>query len=121
VTRLQRKLQVIAGKEFLLDDGVEDATFWGDLDVVRVKSGERGSTVIETAWGVRFSNFGSLITTMSNCPTERLSDRVIAELLQALSYAGFHHVPFEVLGEPSSGRNSYFVGSTWWYRFFDYT
>ena len=80
---------------------MEDATFWADLDVVRLRSErekalgspERGR-VIETVFGVRFSNFGSLFTTMSNCPTERLEVAGCASTVGGLSSGGTSRLAF---------------------------
>jgi len=115
--RLERKLSRIAGRTFVLDDEVQDATFFGDLSIDRLA--EAGA--FESVFVVRFSNFGSLFTAWSSPGMERLHDDVIAELVRAVSFAGFHYVPTDVLYTPYTGRHPYFAGSTWWMRFFDYT
>ena len=67
---------------------------------------------------VRFSNFGSLFTVWSN--SDLADERAIAEIVKAVSYAGFHYVPGEALKMPYTGRNPTFKGATWDTRFFDY-
>jgi hypothetical protein len=42
---------------------------------------------------------------------------VIAEVEQT----GFVYIENETLNQPYTGAHDYFFGSTWWYRFFDYT
>jgi hypothetical protein len=117
LTELRQTVSQIARRRFEVDDEVQDATYFGDIEHLRRNE---TSNAWEQVLAVRFSNFGSLFTTLQGSEAEPLPDQVIAEVVQAVSYAGFHYVPFDVLGEPYTGRHPAFAGSTWWHRFFDY-
>ncbi len=116
VARLEPKMSRIAGRTFALDDEVQDATYFCDLSFDRwIGDGW------EMVFAIRFSNFGSLFTAWNPSLTERLPDALVAELVQAVSFAGFQYVPAEALDASYTGRNPAFEGATWWQRFFDYT
>ncbi|HJT78239.1 MAG TPA: hypothetical protein VJ739_13630 [Gemmataceae bacterium] len=117
VTALQPELERVARRPFVLDDKVQDASFFADLFIRR--PGPQ-TNWIDTVFAVRFSNFGRLFTTWSHCETEQLPKAVAAELIAAVERAGFRYVPPSVLDEPYSGRHPALRGSTWWIRFFDY-
>ena len=117
VVALRPELERIAGHPFVLDDQAQDATFFADLSVHR--PGPQPNW-IDTVFAVRFSHFGSLFTAWNHCQTERLPDEVVAELIAAVSRAGFRYVPASALDAPYTGRNPAFRGSSWWIRFFDY-
>ena len=115
VTALQPVLERIAGCAFVLDDGAQDASFFGDLSVHI--SGERPN-YIDTIFAVRFSNFGNLFTTWHTI--DGMPDAVAAELVAAVEVAGFRFVPPSALEEAYTGRYLGFRNTTWWIRFFDY-
>jgi hypothetical protein len=117
VAALRPELERIAGRAFVLDDRVQDATFFADLSIQR--PGTRPNW-IDTVFALRFSNFGWLFTTWSHCEAERLPDELAAELVAAVSRAGFRYVPASALDAPYTGRHPGFSGSSWWIRFFDY-
>jgi hypothetical protein len=71
VAALQPELEQIAGRRFVRDDRVQDATFFTDLSIER--TGEQPNW-IDTVFAARFSNFGWLFTTWSHCEAERLPD-----------------------------------------------
>jgi hypothetical protein len=114
---LQSNLERIASRSFTLDDKVQDASFFGDLAIV--KASERPNW-FETVFGLRFSNFGKLFTTCSSS-SEKLSPDVAARLVEAAITAGFVYVEPEALDEAYAGANQFFSGATWWERYFDYT
>ncbi len=116
VVVLQSKLERIGGRKFVLCDGVQDASFFADLSIQRL-----GHKYTETVFAVRFSNFGNLFTTWSQCETERLPEAMTAELVAAVEREGFVFVSLAALDEPYSGRHPGFIGTTWWFRFFDYS
>ena len=80
VAALKPELERIAGRPFVLDDKVQDSTFFADLSIQR--PGPRPNW-IDTVFALRFSNFGRLFTTWSHCESERLPDEVAAELVAA--------------------------------------
>jgi hypothetical protein len=117
VAALRPELERLAGRRFVLDDQVQDATFFADLSIQRPGSQPHW---IDTVFAVRFSNFGRLFTTWRHCQAECLPDRVAEQLVQAVSRAGFRYVPASALDAPYTGRHPGFAGSSWWIRFFDY-
>src|SRR5262245_42736176 len=68
VATLLPELEQIAGRAVVLDDRVEDASFFADLSVQR--PGPRPNW-IDTVFAIRLSNFGRLFTTWSHCEAER--------------------------------------------------
>ena len=110
VTRLQSKLARITGAHASMSgwSEIQDATFHSEVSLLG-----KGRRVM-----VRFSNFGSLFTV--SAASELVHEHVIAEIVQAVSYAGFIYVPEDALATPYTGRNPTFKGATWWGRFFDY-
>ena len=114
---LQPHLERIADRGFTLDDKVQDASFFGDLAIV--KSSERPNW-FEYVFALRFSNFGKLFTTC-NSSSEQLPRDIAARLVEAAITAGFVYVEPEALEEPYAGENQIFSGATWWERYFDYT
>lgn len=117
VAALKPKLERIAERPFVQDNGVQDASFFTELSIHR--SGSQPNW-IDTVFAVRFSGFGQLFTTWSHCEVEKLPPEVAAELVAAVSQAGFRYVPAEALDAPYTGRHPGFAGSSWWIRFFDY-
>ncbi len=121
VSGLLPKLERITGQTFDLDDGVQDATYWGELAIWRSSADTpEWGEVLEAVFAVRFSNFGWLFTAWGRHPTERLPEAQVEEVIQAVSYAGFQHIPTSALDEPYTGSHPAFAGATWWHRFFDY-
>jgi hypothetical protein len=116
VAALRPELERIAGRVFVHDDHVQDASFFADVSVQR--PGPQPHR-IDTVFALRFSSFGWLFTTWSSCETERLPPEVVEKLVAAVSWAGFHYVPASALEEPYTGRHLGFAGSSWWNRFFD--
>ena len=116
VAALKPELEQIAGREFVQDKSVQDASFFTELSIHR----PRPPNCIDTVFAVRFSGFGLLFTTWSHCEAEKLPPDVAAELVAAVSRAGFRYVPAEALDTPYTGRHPGFAGSSWWIRFFDY-
>lgn len=114
---LQPHLERIANRTFTLDDRVQDASFFGDLAIV--KAGERPNW-FEYVFALRFSNFGKLFTTC-NSSSEELSPEIRVRIVEAAITAGFFYVEPEALDEAYAGRNQVFSGATWWERYFDYT
>jgi hypothetical protein len=114
---LQPHLERIASRGFTLNDKVQDASFFGDLAIV--KAGEKPNW-FEYVFALRFSNFGRLFTTC-NSSSEKLSPDIAARLIEAAATARFVYVEPEALDEAYAGANQVFTGATWWARFFDYT
>jgi hypothetical protein len=117
VTALQPELERLAGRPFVLDDQVQDASFFADLAIRR--PGPQPNW-IDTVFAVRFSNFGRMFTTWSHCQAEQLPPALVAQLIATVLQAGFRYVPASALDEPYTGRHPGFAGSSWWIRFFDY-
>lgn len=122
VVALKPELERIAGRSFVLDCCVQDASFFTDLSI-QVAGLNPG--YIDTVFAVRFSNFGDLFTTWNHGP-EQLTKVLAAELVAAVEVAGFRFVPQEALGQAYTGRHTGFRKMaassrvTWKTRFFDY-
>jgi hypothetical protein len=117
VAGLRPELERIAGRAFVQDNNVQDASFFTELSIQR--PGQQPNE-IDTVFAVRFSGFGRLFTTWSHCEAERLPAEVAAELVAAVERAGFRYVPAAAFDAPYTGRHPGFAGSSWWIRFFDY-
>lgn len=115
VRALQPVLETIAGCSFVLDDGAQDASFFGDLSVHI--TGERPNH-IDTIFAVRFSNFGDLFTTWHT--VDGMPTAVATKLVEAVQTAGFRFIPSDALQEPYTGRSPGFRGAAWGIRYFDY-
>ncbi|HEY6726670.1 MAG TPA: hypothetical protein VI197_21700 [Polyangiaceae bacterium] len=113
---LQPVLEHIAGRRFVLDDRVQDASFFADLSI---QTPGPKPNWIDTVFALRFSNFADLFSTWSHGP-ETLDHAVAKELVAAVAAAGFHFVPYEALQEPYTGRCGAIRPKVWWIRFFDY-
>jgi hypothetical protein len=105
----------IAGRGFELDDGVQDASYFADI-ALHSWNGRMAGTV----FGLRFSCFGDLFTTLEAGDGDRLSLAVISRLIEAAEQLGFSYVPPEALHESYTGVNPVFTGQTWWHRFFEH-
>ncbi len=114
---LKPELEQIVGRPFVLNDKVQDATFFADLSIERLG---RQPNWIDTVFALRFSYFGRLFTTWCHCESERLPDEVAAKLVAAAERGGFRYVSALALNEAYTGRHPEFAGSSWWIRFFDY-
>src|SRR5436305_1567845 len=68
VAALRPELERIAGRAFVQDNNVQDASFFTELSIQR--PGPRPNW-IDTVFAVRFSGFGLLFTTWSHCEAER--------------------------------------------------
>ena len=82
VSGLLPKLERITGQTFDLDDGVQDATYWGELAIWRSSADTpEWGEVLEAVFAVRFSNFGWLFTAWGRHPTERLPEAQVEEVI----------------------------------------
>ena len=117
VAVLRPLLERIAGRAFVQDNNVQDASFFTELSIQR--PGPQPNS-IDTVLAVRFSGFGLLFTTWSHCEAERLPPEVTVELVAAVSRAGFRYALAGDLDVPYTGQHPGFAGSSWWIRFFDY-
>jgi hypothetical protein len=118
VRALLPQLEKISGREFAIDDNVQDASFFVDLSIHRPGARPKHT---DTVFALRFSCFSELFTTWSHCSTEQLDVETIQRLIAAVSNAGFQYVPAEELDHPYAGRHPAYAGSSWWHRFFDFS
>ena len=117
VRGLQLKLELILQRKLELDDQVQDASFFADLSY----SQRVASDSIDLVFCFRFSSFGRLFTVYDTCSEElRFPEPIIHRVIEIVEQEGHHYVDSETLDKPYSGTNLYFVGKSWWYRFFDH-
>lgn len=110
-------LEEVAGRHLLLDDQVQDATYFADLRVAEPRE-VNGFNQSKISFSVSFSCFGSLVT-ISN--ENVVSDEKLRQMRSVLEAQGFVCVDSALLREPYTGSHSGFNGSTWMDRFFNYT
>jgi hypothetical protein len=123
VRSVQRNLERILGEPMVLDDQIQDATYFAQLAIV---------DEIETATGpnrlarisIEFSNFGSLAT-ISN-PNFRATKDEMDVAAATLKEHAFVCIPDAALDEPYDGklpgfRNFNGGPATWRDRYFNYT
>jgi hypothetical protein len=108
VRRLKADLEALLGTELVMDEGVQDASFFTELGT--------------PDWNLRFSMFGRLVTlwhwrepsarevSVSDC------EQVIARLYQW----GYVYVDPRHLIEPYTGCHTAGEWHHWWGRYFDY-
>jgi hypothetical protein len=111
-------LEEFCGREFALDDQVQDATYFASL--VIEKREETPFPHVTAVIEIPFSNFGNLFTLAGNSQKETLEQSVIADIVSRLESFGFRFVDGRSLDEPYDGPNASFHGATWRDRFFNY-
>lgn len=98
VRAVQPELERIAGRAFVLDTSMQDASFFADL-AIREAADSRGT--INTVLAFRFSSLQQ-------------------ELRHAIERHGFVSIDSAELHTPYNGGNPQFARTTWWHRFFDW-
>lgn len=123
VRSLRGHLESLVGHSLVLDDHVEDASYFTELSwqtEPRNAPGHFGQ-VIMTYVAIRFSAFGRLVTIWGNVPEAPIPDGVLARLTDALTHAGYVPVPCKELDSAYTGINKFHAEiKTWWLRYFDY-
>lgn len=115
VRRLAPTIEAIVGQPLVIDEHVQDASFFTDLALQHAHG-----RFINTSLAVRFSSFGRLFSVWSVCESdEALAPDVIARVVEVGRAAGFVYVDANELSEPYDGVHPH-VRGTWWIRFFDY-
>ena len=136
VKLLKTELDGLAGRGFKLGVASEDDMALAELVIRRYELRQGFLSPVDDMFTVVFSKFHLLFTAWGPAderrsgrtrhssrpsrkrPTDRLPDSVVAQLVQAVSSAGFRYVPRSALDEPYAGRHASFEGATWWDRFF---
>ncbi len=122
VERLKPALDVIVGREFELEDRIQDAAFFAELSILseRPRFDRRlGTNVIDTVLGVRFSCFGHFFTVFSTAEADKIGDAEVEAVIAHIRYKGFVFVDPVTLELPYTGNNAG-VRGTWWGRYFEY-
>lgn len=123
VRSMQGHLESLVGHVLVLEDQVQDASYFAELSwptEPRKVAGHRGRVIL-TQLAIRFSAFGRLVTVWGNVPEAPISDRVRASLESALSQAGYVPVPCDALDSPYTGIHKFAAEiKTWWACYFDY-
>jgi hypothetical protein len=121
VRALKSRLESITGHTFIMDENVQDASFFTDLAIL---SGERYFSGIGTAVGsrivIRFSCFGNLFTVYSTLEDEKLEESIVQDIIAEVQRHGFVYIEADGLEEKYTGVNPHLKGQSWWTRYFDY-
>jgi hypothetical protein len=121
VRALKSRLESIAGHTFIMDDNVQDASFFTDLAIL---GGERYVSGIGTVVGsriiIRFSCFGNLFTVYSTSEDEKLEESIVEKIIAEAQRHGFVYIEADGLEERYTGVNPHLKGQSWWIRYFDY-
>jgi hypothetical protein len=120
VADLTKVLEDVFKLKFLINDQVQDASFFCDLKIPR----ELVTTPRpDLAYAIRISNFGKLVTITFE---EEYLESVTMTIRDILTKQNFTFIPSEVLEEDYDGSfekfNEILGGSkpSWWIRYFDY-
>ncbi|HLF94137.1 MAG TPA: hypothetical protein VJB14_11810 [Planctomycetota bacterium] len=122
VRNLILPLNELVGRDFVLNDRIEDAPFFAELSIIdwttNPSGGKDGNGIIS----LRFSAFGRLFIVWSPCPQyKKLDPRVIEQVIDLVRRSGYVYVDAEALVEPYEGGNPALKGRyTWWGRYFDW-
>lgn len=117
VNRLKVDIERVLGVSTLLDDQIQDASFFADLSVLKQQPSSKGSLVFSHDICLRFSWFSKLVTIFG----DRWREYDVFGILELLQENGFVYVPAGEVDELYDGINEPFEsGITWWIRYFDY-
>lgn len=121
VRALKSRLEFIVGHEFVMDENVQDASFFTDLAISGQEHYVSGiGKVIGSRIVIRFSCFGNLFTIFATSDGEKLDESIVDGIIAEVQRHGFIYVEANVLEETYSGINPHLEGQTWWVRYFDY-
>ncbi|MBD2102670.1 hypothetical protein [Leptolyngbya sp. FACHB-261] len=122
VERIKPELERIVGRLFVLDENVQDASFFTELSIRQSELEYMAGigNVILTVLAIRFSAFGKLFTVWSNSTKEKVNRNLIDEVVATLQDHGYVYVDADALQESYTGSHTDFKDTTWWLRFFDY-
>jgi hypothetical protein len=113
---LRPVLERIAGRSLVIDDQVQDATYFAALSITEPVDG-RPNHRHET-FALYFSSFGSLVGIWNEGV---LSQATLDEMIRAMENHGLVVVDAAQLQDPYTGRQKGFAGRRWIDRFFNYT
>ncbi|REJ97022.1 MAG: hypothetical protein DWQ34_03075 [Planctomycetota bacterium] len=121
VRAIQAEVQSITGRQFEIDENVQDGSFFTDLATYDEEPRPEGSILRHTVLALRFSAFGDLFTTWSVCSNDaKLDPRIIDRVISVARRAGFVYVVADDLEAEYTGSNPHLAGTSWWVRYFDY-
>lgn len=121
VKGLKPSLEKLLNHELVLDEWVQDASFFAELHWLEPDNAPNEYFYVIQ---IRFSAFGNLFTIWENHETRRISPNLIEQVIQLVGQQGFRYVDFDELDEPYTGKNGLFKKAghetVWYVRFFDY-
>jgi hypothetical protein len=121
VRALKSRLESIVGHEFVMDENVQDASFFTDLAILGQEHYVSGiGKAVGSRIVIRFSCFGKLFTIFSTSDDEKLDESIVDGIIAEVQRYGFIYVEADGLEEIYSGINPHLKGQTWWIRYFDY-
>jgi hypothetical protein len=121
VRELKSRLESLAGQPFIMDENVQDASFFTDLAIVGRERYVSGiGKVVGSKIVIRFSCFGNLFTVYSTSENERLEESIVENIIAEVERHGFIYVEADGLEETYTGINPHLKGQSWWIRYFDY-
>lgn len=122
VRNLIRPLNELVGRDFALNDRIEDAPHFAEVSVTDWIPNPSGGKDGEVIISLRFSAFGRLFVVWSACPEhKKLDPRIIEQMIDLVRRSGYVYVNADALVEPYEGVNPTLKGRyTWWGRYFDW-
>lgn len=120
VTKLVNELQKTFDLNFVLDDQVQDASFFADI---RIPHELVNNARTELGYSLRISNFGNLSTINFQ---DEYSEATTNKFIEVLERNGFSYVNADELDNDYDGTFEQFRNSqgqysnTWYIRYFDY-
>lgn len=122
---IKNKIENIISNELIIDEWVQDASFFTELSILEKSQNKRKnngeSFVYLYELSIRFSSFGNMVTIFNNTENNVLSKYPIKEIINMLQSNGYIYINSDSLDEPYDGINKYISNKdTWWTRYFDY-
>jgi hypothetical protein len=122
-------LRELVGAPLLVDDHVQDASFFADVAAYEELRLSSGRSIRAALIAIRFSCFGDLFTIWSTNEAggwsvgsrpHRLSADVVERAIAEVERDGYIYVDGAKLNRSYTGRNPHLKNVSWWVRFFDY-
>jgi hypothetical protein len=114
-------LESLVGLTFLIDENVQDASFFTELAILGRERYVSGiGKIVGSKIVIRFSCFGNLFTVYSTSEDEKLEESIVEIIIAEVARHGFVYVEADGLEEKYTGVNPHLQGQSWWVRYFDY-
>lgn len=122
VSRICERLVNEIGLSLESGGAIQDASFFCELcQYVEIGKTEEGGTQAYVQIGIRFSNFGHLVSIYSAGRNE-LDNFPLREIAKVIEEENWTYVDADALDAPYNGLNERLIDGkfSWWNRYFDY-